>query len=217
MTLALFDLDNTLIGGDSDYLWGEFVVSKSLVDVEEYQRLNHEFYLDYVNGSLDVAAYLRFSMAPLAKIEPQLLVELHAEFMRECIDPIWLPKAEMLIKQHRNFGRQVAVITATNRFIVEPIVQRLGIEQLICSEPEIIDGRYTGNFVGEPCFAEGKVIKTEEWLAANSLDLGSSWFYSDSHNDLPLLNKVTRPIAVDPDEKLQNIAQENDWQIISLR
>lgn len=217
MTLALFDLDNTLIGGDSDYLWGEFVVSKSLVDVEEYQRLNHEFYLDYINGSLDVPAYLRFSMAPLAKIEPELLAQLHSEFMRECIDPIWLTKAETLIKQHRDFGRQVAVITATNRFIVEPIVQRFGVENLICSEPEILNGRYTGNFVGEPCFAEGKVIKIEEWLAANSLDLNSSWFYSDSHNDLPLLRKVTRPIAVDPDEKLKEIAQENDWQIISLR
>jgi HAD superfamily hydrolase (TIGR01490 family) len=137
--------------------------------------------------------------------------------MRERIDPIWLSQAESLIKQHRDFGRQVAVITATNRFIVEPIVQRFGVENLICSEPEILTGRYTGNFVGEPCFGEGKVIKIEEWLAANSLDLNSSWFYSDSHNDLPLLRKVTRPIAVDPDEKLKIAAQENGWQIISLR
>lgn len=218
MTLALFDLDNTLIGADSDYLWGEFLVARQLVDVEAYQKTNHAFYQDYTNGVLDAAAYLRFALAPLAEFEPSKLQELHAEFMRECIEPIWLSAAETLVEKHRSEGHQIIVITATNRFIVEPIVQRFGIDELICPEPEIQNGRYTGNFIGSTCFAEGKVEKMAIWLQKNNASLEEgSWFYSDSHNDLPLLGKVTNPVAVDPDSKLSSIAKERNWPIISLR
>ena len=137
--------------------------------------------------------------------------------MKDSIEPIWLNAAETLVNKHKTAGHKIAVITATNRFVVEPIVRRLGIEELICSEPEIVAARYTGNFIGTPCFAEGKVVKISEWLKRKGLDLSDSWFYSDSHNDLPLLNKVSNPIAVDPDDKLQTTAKEKGWPIISLR
>ena len=218
MTLALFDLDNTLIGADSDYLWGEYLVARKLVDVQAYQKTNQAFYQDYVDGALDAAAYLRFALAPLAEFEPSKLQELHTEFMREYIDPIWLTEAEALVEKHKSAGHQVIVVTATNRFIVEPIVRRFGIEELICPEPEMQNGRYTGNFVGPTCFAEGKVEKMALWLQNNNASLEEdSWFYSDSHNDLPLLEKVTNPVAVDPDAKLRSIAKERNWPIISLR
>ncbi len=222
MTLALFDLDNTLIGGDSDYLWGDFLVSRSVVDPVQYQKRNKVFYQDYVSGNLDAEAYLRFALSPLVNIEPAQLSQLHKEFMLERIEPIWLPAAESLVEKHRSAGDKLAVITATNRFVVEPIVRRLGIDQLICSEPELIDGRYTGDFVGTPCFAEGKITKIREWLSKssqelNGQELGSAWFYSDSHNDLPLLKKVANPVAVDPDDKLKETADRQGWSIISLR
>jgi HAD superfamily hydrolase (TIGR01490 family) len=217
MTLVLFDLDNTLIGGDSDYLWGEFLVRKELVDVEAYRQSNEAFYRDYETGRLDVAAYLKFALAPLATLEPQFLTELHAEFMQQCIEPIWLPKAEKLVSLHRDAGQELAVITSTNRFVVEPIVAKLEIENLICSEPEIIDGRYSGNFIGTPCFAEGKITNINQWLKDRRELLKSAWFYSDSHNDLPLMREVDTPVAVDPDDKLLAEAQALDWKIISLR
>lgn len=217
MTLALFDLDNTLIAGDSDYLWGEFLVSKSLVDVQIYKNQNQKFYREYEAGNLDVNSYLRFALSALTQFEPELLNKLHSEFMAECIKPIWLPKAEELLTKHREAGDEIAVITSTNRFVVEPIVQALQVDNLICSEPETKDGRYTGNFVGTPCFAEGKVVKIIEWLQGRTTQLEDAYFYSDSHNDLPLMRKVSKPIAVDPDDQLRNEAEQLDWQIISLR
>lgn len=217
MTLVLFDLDNTLIGGDSDYLWGEFLVSKALVDTEYYRRRNQEFYDDYENGALDVSAYLRFALAPLAELDQQLLEESHTEFMRQCIQPIMLPKAKDLVNRHRDQGHEMAVITSTNRFVVEPIVGELGIENLICSEPELENGKYTGNFTGTPCFAEGKITKINEWLEGETNRLEGAWFYSDSHNDLPLMREVGNPVAVDPDTKLRTEAENKNWEIISLR
>lgn len=217
MTLVLFDLDNTLIGGDSDYLWGEFLVSENLVDAQNYQQRNEEFYRDYESGDLDAAAYLRFALAPLANLDKGLLEETHRRFMRECIAPIWLSKAEELISEHRQSGHVLAVITSTNRFVVEPIVGKLGIDNLICSEPEVISGQYTGNFVGVPCFADGKITKINQWLDTHPNPLESAWFYSDSHNDLPLMRAVGTPIAVDPDPKLQGEAEVSGWEIISLR
>lgn len=217
MTLTLFDLDNTLIGGDSDYLWGEFLVSRKLVDVEYYRQRNRQFYEDYEKGSLDVASYLRFALSALANLDSNTLLSAQADFMRESIQPIWLPKAEALVEQHRSEGKELAVITATNRFVVEPIVQKLGIDNLICSEPEIIDGQYTGDFVGTPCFAEGKITKINEWLKPRAHNLQSAWFYSDSHNDLPLMKEVGKAVAVDPDPKLKDEAEKLGWQIISLR
>ncbi len=217
MTLVLFDLDNTLIGGDSDYLWGEFLVSRALVDVEAYRQRNKDFYRDYEEGRLDVAAYLQFALAPLTQFDRHTLAQLHADFMQEAIESIWLPKAVELVNQHRQAGDQIAVITSTNRFVVEPIVARLGINHLICSEPEILEGRYTGNFIGTPCFAEGKITKIKQWLGEDITALDTAWFYSDSHNDLPLMHIVNKAIAVDPDDKLKATADKLGWEIISLR
>ena len=217
MTLVLFDLDNTLIGGDSDYLWGEFLVSRGLVDTDQFRQRNEDFYRDYEKGNLDVAAYLHFALSPLATLDPELLTSTHADFMRLSIEPIWLPQAEALVEKHRNAGDELAVITSTNRFVVEPIVEKLKIENLICSEPEIINGRYSGEFVGTPCFAEGKITKINQWLKGDSRRLETAWFYSDSHNDLPLMKEVGNPVAVDPDAKLRAAAENLGWEIISLR
>lgn len=218
MTLALFDLDNTLIAGDSDHLWGEFLIAKGYVDTDEFRQQNDSFYADYQRGELDMAAYLRFALEPLTYFTAAQLRDLHGEFMQQYIEPIWLPAAEQLVERHRKLGHRLAVITATNRFIVEPIVERFEIENLICSEPEVIAGTYTGEFVGTPCYAEGKVTCIGEWLRKNpGENLDDTWFYSDSHNDIPLLERVTNPVAVDPDEKLLEHAKHQGWAVMSLR
>ena len=217
MTLALFDLDNTLLGGDSDYAWGQFIVTKGWVDEESYARENERFYQDYVRGELDAVAYQQFSMRPLAGKTVEQMAALHREFMAACIEPVWLPKAVALIEKHRNQGDRLVVITATNRFIVEPIVQRFGIDDLICSETGVIDGRYTGELVDEPCMGQGKVSKLQRWMSAQGENLEGAYFYSDSHNDLPLLSLVANPIAVDPDRTLKAAALQRGWPIISLR
>lgn len=217
MPLALFDLDNTLIAGDSDHAWGAFLVRIGKVDGFEYQRRNDQFYRDYQAGRLDIRAYLHFALAPLASIESGELARLHDQFMAETISPLWLPKAEMLLARHRNAGDRLVVITSTNRFIVEPICARLGIADLIATELERVGGRYTGNIVGEPSYGEGKVTRLREWLAGGDQSLAGSYFYSDSINDLPLLKQVENPVAVDPDPQLHAIASGEGWPIISLR
>lgn len=219
MTLALFDLDNTLLGGDSDHAWGQFIVTKGLVDEESYAAENDRFYQDYVRGELDAVAYQLFSMKPLAGRSLAFMAELHKEFMAEYIEPMWLPQAFELIERHRQNGHDLVVITATNRFVVEPIVKHFGVANLICSEPEIIDNQYTGNLLDEPCMGQGKVSKLTRWMEANAdgKDLQDAYFYSDSHNDLPLLNLVENPVAVDPDDKLRKTSQEKGWPVISLR
>lgn len=218
MTLALFDLDNTLIAGDSDYLWGEFLVAHQLVDAASHREANAAFYRDYQRGELDVAAYLRFALKPLSRYSLRELADFHARFMQESIEPIWLPQAVSLIDHHRKLGHRLAVVTATNRFIVEPIVRRLGIEDLICSEPEVLNDTYTGNFTGTPCYAHGKVACVEQWLQKRPEEnLADAWFYSDSHNDIPLLSLVKNPVAVDADEKLKQVSAHKNWPTISLR
>lgn len=217
MTLALFDLDNTLLSGDSDYAWGQFVVAKGLVNKRTYSEANDRFYQDYLNGTLDAVAYQQFSMAPLAGKLTKEVNLLHKEFMKEYIEPFWLPKAVELIQEHRQKGDRLVVITATNRFIVQPIVRALRVDDLICSETEIVGRTYTGKLVDEPCMGQGKVHKLERWMKENNESLEGACFYSDSHNDLPLLNLVAKPIAVDPDDKLRAIAIEKEWPIISLR
>lgn len=218
MTLALFDLDNTLIAGDSDHLWGQFLVDKGHVDGDEFQQQNDAFYRDYQKGELDMAAYLEFALEPLTFFTAAQLGKMHEEFMREYVQPIWLSKAEALVQKHRKLGHTLAVITATNRFIVEPIVRQFDIEHLICSEPEVIAGTFTGEFIGTPCYAEGKVTCISQWLGKHPEEnLEDAWFYSDSHNDLPLLERVGNPVAVDPDSKLQDAAEQRGWEIISLR
>ncbi|MGX2040528.1 histidinol-phosphatase [Methylocaldum sp. MU1018] len=217
MSLAIFDLDNTLLGGDSDYLWGQFLVEKGIVDRKYYEEANARFYEDYKNGTLDIVKFLEFALSPLADNRPEALHEWRAAFIEEKIRPLLLPAAAALIEKHRRAGDIPIIITATNRFVTEPIARLYGIEHLIATTPEFNGGRYTGRFVGTPCFREGKVQRLKEWLAENDHNLADSWFYSDSHNDLPLLSLVGFPVAVDPDETLATHAAQSCWPIISLR
>ena len=217
MALAIFDLDNTLIAGDSDHGWGEFLVANGKVDPNHYQKMNDRFYADYEAGCLDIMAYLAFSLAPLAETSMEELAALHLKFMQQIISPLRLPKAEALIEQHRQAGDRLLVITSTNRFIVEPICQALGIDELLATDPEIIDGRYTGKIVGTPTYQEGKVERLKLWLSEQNETLEGSYFYSDSINDLPLLLEVDKPVAVDPDNSLIAEAASRGWEIISLR
>lgn len=217
MTLAIFDLDNTLIADDSDNLWGQFVCEQGLVDAQDYGRKNEQFYEDYKAGELDIDAYLRLALSPLAGQAPETLARWHDQFMRDKIEPLFLPKAQALIDSHREQGHELLIITATNRFITEPIAQRLGIDELLACEGEIVDGRYTGEPAGIPSFGEGKVVRLHQWLEGRDTDLAGAWFYSDSHNDLPLLEIVDNPVAVDPDDTLRATALERAWQVLSLR
>jgi HAD superfamily hydrolase (TIGR01490 family) len=218
MALALFDLDNTLIGGDSDHSWGAFLVAHGLVDGDRYQALNDQFYQDYLAGTLDILAYLELALTPLSEHSSERLAELREQFMAEMIEPLLLPKARALIDQHRRAGDRLLVITATNRFVSEPICRRLGIDELLATEPEQIDGRYTGRVSGVPTFQHGKVTRFNDWRTEHGIDSAESTiFYSDSINDLPLLELVDRAVAVDPDEKLRAAAEQRGWPIISLR
>ncbi|MGD8514740.1 MAG: HAD family hydrolase [Granulosicoccaceae bacterium] len=217
MTLAIFDLDNTLLNGDSDYLWGKFLVERGVVDGDWYERENQRFYDEYNAGRLDIFEFLRFSLAPLAKYDLARLQAWHADFMRDKIVPIMQTRAHALLDKHRARGDTLLIITATNRFVTEPIARAYGIDNLIATEPEFIDGRYTGEVSGTPCFREGKVKRLSAWLTETGLNLEDSSFYSDSHNDLPLLEMVTTPVAVDPDPTLTDHATARGWSIISLR
>lgn len=217
MTLAIFDLDNTLIGGDSDHLWGQFVCEQGLVDSAQFAALNEQFYADYQSGNLDIQAYLRFALGPLAGRPQEELAALHAKFMQEKIEPILLPAANALVEDHRNRGHQLLIITATNKFITGPIAQKLGFDELIACEAEQVDGLYTGEPKGVPSYHAGKVTRLLGWLDGRAATLDNAWFYSDSHNDLPLLEMIDNPVAVDPDEKLRAHAAGADWPIISLR
>ena len=217
MALAIFDLDNTLIGGDSDYLWGNYLVAAGLVNRAAYERENQRFYDEYRRGTLNIYEFLDFSLRPLADNSPAKLLELRERFMVEMITPIILPAAVALLDKHRDQGHIPLIITATNRFVTEPIARAFGVAHLLATEPEIIDGRYTGRVAGTPTFREGKVTRIRQWLALNNANLADSWFYSDSHNDLPLLEMVSHPVAVDPDETLRQHAEMKGWSIISLR
>lgn len=217
MALALFDLDNTLLAGDSDHAWGEFLCRRGLVEVDSYRARNDAFYQDYLDGCLDVQAYQDFCQELLGRSEMAQLASWHREFMAEFIEPIVLAKGEALLRRHQEAGDQVVIITATNRFITGPIAARLGVETLLATECGMEDGRYIGRSVDVPCFQEGKVVRLERWLAENGLDLQGSWFYSDSRNDLPLLLRVSNPVAVDPDAVLRAEAEARGWPVISLR
>ncbi|GGY78390.1 haloacid dehalogenase [Cellvibrio zantedeschiae] len=217
MRLAIFDLDNTLIAGDSDHSWGEFLVQKKLVDAQTYAEANDRFYQQYKAATLDIHEYLSFSLAPLTQYSLDDLAVLHAEFMRELIEPMMLPKAKALLQQHRDQGDYLLIITATNSFVTHPIAAHLGVDDILASDAEIKDGRYTGKGTGTPCFQSGKVVRLQEWLKQKNYNLDDAYFYSDSINDLPLLEQVPNPIAVDADERLSKIALERGWKHISLR
>lgn len=217
MTLALFDLDNTLLGGDSDHAWGLFLVAKGLVDADYYSAANDRFYAEYQAGTLDINAYLAFALAPLTRFTQAELNALHQEFMAQFIEPLILPKALALLDHHRQQGHRLVIITATNRFITGPIAKRLDVADLLATEAEVIDGRYTGNISGTPCFQGGKVVRLQQWLLSEGEDLAGSYFYSDSINDVSLLEAVTHPVAVDPDARLLAWAKERGHAVLSLR
>jgi HAD superfamily hydrolase (TIGR01490 family) len=217
MTLAIFDLDNTLLGGDSDYLWGQFLVEQGLVDGEAYERENQRFYDDYEAGTLDIYEYQAFMLRPLTEYPLTEMLAWREQFIAEKIQPILLPRAVDLLERHRTAGDTLLIVTATNRFITAPIAERFDVPHLLATEPEFTEGRFTGRLIGIPCFQHGKVERLDQWLAETGHDLAESWFYSDSHNDLPLLGRVTYPVAVDPDATLAQHARERGWPIISLR
>ncbi len=206
MTLAIFDLDNTLLRGDSDYQWGRFLAEHHIVDGEHYERENLRYYRAYEAGTLDIHEFLRFQLRPLSEHEPATLYAWREQFLKEKIVPLILPQARQLIERHRRLGHRLLIITATNRFITAPIAALLDVEELLATEPEMRDGRYTGGVVGTPCYREGKVARLHAWLDDTGENLHGSWFYSDSHNDLPLLEQVTHPVAVDPDSALRRHA-----------
>lgn len=217
MTLAIFDLDNTLLAGDSDHAWGEFLVEEGMVDAEDYKQANDRFYQEYLNGELDIFHYQRFILQPLSRHNMEELETWRDDFMRKKVAPMMLDKAAKLLAEHREQGHTLMIITATNRFITEPIAHKLGVEHLIATEPELVNGRFTGEVAGTPSFQEGKVERLHDWLAGNGESLAGAWFYSDSRNDVPLLEKVDNPVAVDPDPTLEQIARERNWPVMSLR
>lgn len=215
--LAIFDLDNTLLAGDSDHAWGEFLCANGVVDAATHRRANAAFYAQYRAGTLDIQAFLAFALEVLARLPMGELSALRERFMRECVEPMVLPAAEALLDAHRRAGHRLMIITATNRFVTEPIARRFGVGELLATEPEVRAGRYTGRAAGTPCFREGKVERLREWLAARGETWPEAWFYSDSHNDLPLLERVAHPVAVDPDPQLAAAAAARGWPQISLR
>ncbi|MCK2184412.1 HAD family hydrolase [Halomonas getboli] len=217
MSLAIFDLDNTLLSIDSDHAWGEFLLEQGAVDPVAYKEANDRFMADYEAGTLDMAEFLAVALKPLAEHSSAQLTAWHQQFMASKIEPHILPHGEELIARHRASGDTLLIVTATNRFITGPIAERLGVDDLIAVEPEMVDGRYTGRVSGVPSFREGKVTRLAQWLEERDASLHDAWFYSDSHNDLPLLEQVDHPVAVDPDASLRQTAEQRGWRIISLR
>ena len=218
--LALFDLDNTLLAGDSDYNWSLFLIKQGLLDEKTHHERNEQFYLDYKNGNLDIYKFLAFQLKPLSEHSMADLNALHAKYMDTVIRPMMTKKAQDLVNQHKAQGDLCLVITATNSFVTKPIAQAYGIAHLIGTDPEMVNGAYTGGVAGVPSFQEGKVTRLKLWLAERGQELADfeqSYFYSDSHNDLPLMKLVTHPVAVDADAKLTDYAQQHGWPHISLR
>lgn len=220
MQLALFDLDNTLLAGDSDFQWGQFLISKGLLNEQEHLAKNIAFYEDYKAGRLDIYAFLDFQLKPLSERPRSELDALHREYMAQKIRPMITDKARTLVEKHRQNGDLLMIITATNSFVTAPIAGEFGINNLIGTTPEEVDGEFTGKVSGTPSFQTGKITRLNEWLAERNQalsDFETTWFYSDSHNDLPLMKLVDKPVAVDPDPTLKAYAEEAGWPIISLR
>ena len=219
MDLVLFDLDNTLIAGDSDFEWAQFLIAKGVLDRALYEARNIEFYEQYKAGTLDIEVFLDFQLQPLARYPRQVLDAWLGEFMSRHILPIVGRQARALVRQHLDSDALCAIVTATNSFVTAPLARDLGIAHLIATIPAHENGQFTGQPRGTPSFREGKIIRVEAWLEAMGLWWGSfqrSWFYSDSQNDLPLLSRVSNPVAVDPDPTLRAHAETAGWPVISL-
>ncbi len=217
--LAIFDLDNTLLGGDSDHGWGEFLINEGLVDAEQHRQRNDAFYEQYKAGTLDMTEYLEFVVAAIAGMPKPDRDALHDRFMQTIVEPMVLPQAERLLVAHKARGDFCLIITATNRFITGPIARRLAVDDLIATDLEEENDVFTGKISGIPSFQDGKIQKLQEWLEQrdDGLSLQDSIFYSDSFNDIPLLEVTTEAVAVDPDDKLRAHAEKQGWAIISLR
>jgi HAD superfamily hydrolase (TIGR01490 family) len=220
LNLALFDLDNTILAGDSDYNWSRFLIQEGYLDGAIHAEKNEKFYADYKAGTLDIYAFVEFQFKPLARNPRSILNQLLKKYVEEVIKPMITDKAYALVGKHREEGDLLIVITATNSFITQPIAALFGIENLIGTDPEEKEGEFTGKVSGLPSFKEGKVTRLEAWLKNKNLSLADfkkSYFYSDSHNDLPLMQKVTHPVAVDSDDILTEYAKSKGWPQISLR
>jgi len=217
MALAIFDLDHTLLNGDSDYLWGEYMVANQIVDKNEYQAKNKAFLRAYQRGQLDNDEYLQFALKPLTRHSLESLYNWRSDYVKNWIEPVIATGAAALLRQHREQGDTLMIVSATNLFITEPIAELLGIQHILSTEPEIVDKRYTGRYLGTPTYKEGKVVALKAWLEDSDHRLEDSYFYTDSINDLSLLEQVSTPIAVNPDEELAVIAEERGWQILDLR
>ena len=217
MSLAIFDLDNTLLHGDSDHLWGEFLIDQGVVDRERFTRDNNRYYADYLAGTLNIHDFLeQHQLRPLAQHDRATLERWREEFIRTRILPLIGPQARALVEKHRAQGHTLLIITATNRFITEPIAAEFSIPHLIATELEEVNGRFTGKVAGVPSYREGKVTRLGEWSRLNGQNLADSWFYSDSHNDLPLLTRVDHPVAVNADETLAAYASQHGWPVITV-
>jgi HAD superfamily hydrolase (TIGR01490 family) len=216
VALALFDLDNTLLAGDSEHAWGEFLVEIGAVDEETFRAENDRLYEEYLAGTLDIYESIRFQLGPLMEHPPDTLRRWQEEFMRSRIEPMITPAAVALVEKHRAAGDDLAIITASNSFVTRPIADCFGVRELLAVELERAYGRYTGRVLGTPTFQEGKVLRLQEWIKTKGLGLGGSHFYSDSHNDLPLLELVDHPVTVDPDPLLRAHAEAMGWPILSL-
>jgi HAD superfamily hydrolase (TIGR01490 family) len=218
MALAIFDLDNTLLAGDSDHAWGEFLVAQGQVPAADYAQANDYFYAQYQKGQLDIEEYVAFVVKPLQQLSPQQRESLRAEFIHTKVQPMIAAGTADLLARHRAAQDELLIITATIDFITAPIAQLLGVQHLLATVPEQTEaGDFTGKIAGVPAFQNGKITRLEQWLSAQNAHFDQQWFYSDSHNDLPLLEKVTNPVAVNPDETLANHAKTQGWPVISLR
>jgi HAD superfamily hydrolase (TIGR01490 family) len=220
LKLVLFDLDNTLLDGDSDYEWAQFLIEQGVLERTSYEQRNQDFFDQYRAGRLDIYAFLDFQLAPLAQYPRAQLDAWQRKFMTQKIVPKISVAARRLVSRNMRDAQLCAIVTATNSFVTAPIAREFGVAHLVATEPEQIDGRFTGKVSGTPCFREGKVTRVEQWLAAQGKcwgDFAETWFYSDSHNDLPLLERVTHPVAVRPDHTLEQEALARGWEIIALR
>ena len=220
MNLALFDLDNTLLSGDSDFEWAQFLIEQGVLDRELFEAKNLAFYQQYKAGTLDIHEFLDFQLKPLSRHSRRVLDGWHEEFMREKVRGMMGNAARELVARHRAAGDVCVIITATNSFVTAPIARAFGVEHLIATEPEQKDGEFTGGVADVPCFREGKITRLESWMAQRGWSWDSfadSCFYSDSLNDLPLLEKVRHPVAVDPDATLHAHAMQHGWPVLSLR